>query len=840
MIKKLLYTLCSIFFLGNIATAQSTLTIGSGGFTTTSNAYGIMRTITTSNSWNRNAYIYPTSLVNTIPTNSTITSLDFYASNASAASLPAGSNFKLYIKNTISSDFGAASLDWTTEIATATLVYDGDPATIIGSASGFKQFPFSSGFVYTGNGIEILVEFTLTTAPSANILWTYDNSGGVPGYTANQGKYINGTGTPTAILSNSNERHPNMKVNYSPNIFANDMTVTAFVAPASPLLTNGSPSTITVTVKNNGSATQNAVPVYYSVDGGTPAGPIFTGSLAQNATENITLPSYTSTSGYHTIKAFSALLGEQSFPNDTLSITVLGGPISTYPFIETFSTALGWSANANIWSIGLVTTQANGLGGRAASANFFNIATTAAADTLRSPTLNFSGLTKPILSYSFSHPTYTAATPEPDSLKVIISTNGGTTWGTPIFTKSANGSPSLNTIAASNIQYNPQAKGDWRHEMIDLSAYANQANVKIGFIAISGFGNQLVIDNILLSDASIYTEQPVTSTGVQSAVGGATINFTSIIPNGKLKIAKYLGAPTSSAATIIATNATATTDDASVFTPTLVSNDFWYTITYDSVRTYSISIDISTLSNAPLKSKLYIVKRASQNDSWQAVNTTLSGNSLTASGLTSFSDFAIAGDASNPSLPLEIVSFQGQLRNSTATLTWSTIAEVNTSKFVVERNNNNSWSSIATVDAKGEKNNTYQITDANLAIGKYQYRLKMMDKDGKFTYSSIVLLEVSSKNLFVLNQNYPNPVKGSTALSYQLSEKGKVSIELFTQDGRKVASIINAQQSAGTYNVSIDVKKYALATGNYNYRMVVVNNNNQEVFRATKTMVIAQ
>lgn len=116
----------------------------------------------------------------------------------------------------------------------------------------------------------------------------------------------------------------------------------------------------------------------------------------------------------------------------------------------------------------------------------------------------------------------------------------------------------------------------------------------------------------------------------------------------------------------------------------------------------------------------------------------------------------------------------------------------------------------------------------------------MMDKDGKFTYSSIVLLEVNSKNLFVLNQNYPNPVKGSTALSYQLSEKGKVSIELFTQDGRKVASIINAQQSAGTYNVSIDVKKYALATGNYNYRMVVVNNNNQEVFRATKTMVIAQ
>lgn len=207
---------------------------------------------------------------------------------------------------------------------------------------------------------------------------------------------------------------------------------------------------------------------------------------------------------------------------------------------------------------------------------------------------------------------------------------------------------------------------------------------------------------------------------------------------------------------------------------------------------------------------------------------------------TTLNRFMIEGVASVFSLPLQLTAFSGKLNANTAQLNWSTTNEVNTSKFIVERSNNNNWNSIATVDAKGEKNNTYQITDANLAIGKYQYRLKMMDKDGKFTYSSIVLLEVSSKNLFVLNQNYPNPVKGSTALSYQLSEKGKVSIELFTQDGRKVASIINAQQSAGTYNVSIDVKKYALATGNYNYRMVVVNNNNQEVFRATKTMVIAQ
>jgi len=94
--------------------------------------------------------------------------------------------------------------------------------------------------------------------------------------------------------------------------------------------------------------------------------------------------------------------------------------------------------------------------------------------------------------------------------------------------------------------------------------------------------------------------------------------------------------------------------------------------------------------------------------------------------------------------------------------------------------------------------------------------------------------------LFVLNQNYPNPVKGSTQLSYQLTGEGKVVIDLFTQDGRRVASLVNQQQAAGTYSFSVDIKKFGLATGNYNYRMIVIDKNNQELFRATKTMVVTQ
>nr|MCU0321649.1 hypothetical protein [Chitinophagaceae bacterium] len=196
------------------------------------------------------------------------------------------------------------------------------------------------------------------------------------------------------------------------------------------------------------------------------------------------------------------------------------------------------------------------------------------------------------------------------------------------------------------------------------------------------------------------------------------------------------------------------------------------------------------------------------------------------------------GVTTSAALPVTLNNFNAQLRNTSALLTWNTVNEVNLAAYVVERNTNGDWATVATIAPKGNASNSYSTTDAGLTNGKHLYRLKMMDKDGKFTYSNVITLEVSSRSLFVLNQNYPNPVKGSTQLSYQLTGEGKVVIDLFTQDGRRVASLVNQQQAAGTYSFSVDIKKFGLATGNYNYRMIVVDKNNQELFRATKTMVV--
>ena len=46
---------------------------------------------------------------------------------------------KIYLKNTAAIDFGSAALDWSIESATATLVYNNDPSSVISNTRGFKN-----------------------------------------------------------------------------------------------------------------------------------------------------------------------------------------------------------------------------------------------------------------------------------------------------------------------------------------------------------------------------------------------------------------------------------------------------------------------------------------------------------------------------------------------------------------------------------------------------------------------------------------------------------------------------------------------------------------------------
>ena len=96
------------------------------------------------------------------------------------------------------------------------------------------------------------------------------------------------------------------------------------------------------------------------------------------------------------------------------------------------------------------------------------------------------------------------------------------------------------------------------------------------------------------------------------------------------------------------------------------------------------------------------------------------------------------------------------------------------SEAEAQKSQSDKWQCVASVKAAGNSNATknYSFIDKNVTVGKYSYRLKMVDNDGTFKYSSIVEANVSAPNKFLLGQNYPIPFNPSIVINLQLPEAG--------------------------------------------------------------------
>jgi hypothetical protein len=102
----------------------------------------------------------------------------------------------------------------------------------------------------------------------------------------------------------------------------------------------------------------------------------------------------------------------------------------------------------------------------------------------------------------------------------------------------------------------------------------------------------------------------------------------------------------------------ATSNDGSTITPSRYSAARYWQIDQSGLSgfDYSVSLDITGLPGIVNADKLVILKRVNGSaNPWVPVNTTRIGNSLHASGLTSFSEFAIGSDLTN--LPVSMSAY---------------------------------------------------------------------------------------------------------------------------------------------------------------------------------------
>jgi hypothetical protein len=173
----------------------------------------------------------------------------------------------------------------------------------------------------------------------------------------------------------------------------------------------------------------------------------------------------------------------------------------------------------------------------------------------------------------------------------------------------------------------------------------------------------------------------------------------------------------------------------------------------------------------------------------------------------------------NRILPVELTSFKGEIINNNVQLDWTTATENNSHRFVIEKNFNSEWRPIGYINASGNSTTprSYRFIDEISDASALTYRLKIVDFDGSYEYSSTISLNINHAFEYSLDQNYPNPFNPSTTIKFGLPNDTKVVLEVFNFLGERVATLLNQEMTSGYHQVNFDGSN--LSSGVYIYRL---------------------
>ena len=214
-------------------------------------------------------------------------------------------------------------------------------------------------------------------------------------------------------------------------------------------------------------------------------------------------------------------------------------------------------------------------------------------------------------------------------------------------------------------------------------------------------------------------------------------------------------------------------------------------------------------------------------------------NTITVTGVTSFSDFIISGTGDAP-LPVQVSSVLADVSGRDVKIKIKTQTERDDFLgFNVYRSKDGenfvmvgSYESVSSLRAKGNMayGGEYEFVDKGLNSGRYQYKIEAVGKNEKKFVGDVISVEVEVPKGYALHQNYPNPFNPVTVIEFETPEAGYVLIELYNSVGQKVRDIFAGELPAGYHKVRFDAS--GLSSGVYFYRMSAGK------FNAVRKMVI--
>jgi PKD repeat protein len=322
----------------------------------------------------------------------------------------------------------------------------------------------------------------------------------------------------------------NIKIYEKP---ANDVGVTKIISPVAGCeLTDQ--ETVTIEIRNFGTAIQNSIPVKFKVDNGAYINETYTGTLVMNGvgTYTFTQTADLSAPGLHTITALTDLASDADRANDTIRKNIQNAPvISTFPYNEDFEAGNGnWVTGMNSsWAWGvpakpLINTAHSPT--HVWATNLTGNAISGEKSFLVSPCLDFSGMDNPYLEFYIWYNTSAMG-----AVYVQASTNSGV-WQT-ITNSTGTGenwyAPPIIPLMPTGWTGNSAAYVKVGHT---LNGFANLSDVKVRIV----YKDSVIfvpnaVDGLAIDDVKIY-QCDLPEAQFNTSVLGRDVTFTNTSTGG--------------------------------------------------------------------------------------------------------------------------------------------------------------------------------------------------------------------------------------------------------------------------------------------------------------------
>jgi len=335
----------------------------------------------------------------------------------------------------------------------------------------------------------------------------------------------------------------------------------------------------------------------------------------------------------------------------------------------------------------------------------------------------------------------------------------------------------------------------------------NMGAVNMGNATIVNYGTVTASGNMTMQPVTYYN---ATSTSTLTVSGQLTLNNNSLlVNNGSLSAGTLLIQTSTAPSLCLGSNSQNSLGSLFTNTNNAISAPSGTACIYVSTQTYTNANPLTTSSTLQL---------------CQSASSTIGGpGSVGAATVYTNCTACLA------SLPVELLNFDAQLINRKTEVTWSTDSEKNSAYFSIQRSiNGTDFEEIGQRLAAGNSTTliNYQFTDTEPLYGVSYYRLKQLDSDGSFTFSSVKTVYNAPLELLSL---FPNPAEDG--LNLVITSPRNMDIQLLVHDN--LGKLVKSEQIAlntGFNSVIIDVSTLSQAVYQFKITTPVDGEELQSIF----------